>query len=55
MAGSLDNPEILRASNLLANEIKGAKKIIICDSAHVPNMEKPEEFSGIVLNFLNHL
>jgi pimeloyl-ACP methyl ester carboxylesterase len=55
MAGSLDNPEILRAADLLANEIKGAKKIIIPDSAHVPNMEKPAEFNRIVLDFLSRL
>lgn len=55
LAGSLDNPEILRAADLLANEIKSAKKIIVPDSAHVPNMEKPVDFSGIVLDFLNCL
>lgn len=55
IAGSLDNPEILRAADLLANKIKKAKKIIILDTAHLPNMEKPVEFSHIVLDFLNHL
>jgi len=55
MAGSLDNPEILRAADLLTNEIKGAKKIIMSDTAHVPNMEKPGEFNQIVLDFLRHL
>lgn len=53
IAGSLDNPEILRAADLLENEIKGAKKVVMPDSAHVPNMEKPEEFNRIVLDFLN--
>lgn len=55
LAGSLDDPEILRAADMLANEIRGAKKVILPDSAHVPNMEKPVEFSRIVLDFLNHL
>jgi pimeloyl-ACP methyl ester carboxylesterase len=55
VAGSLDNPEVLRAADLLANEILGAKKVVMSDSAHVPNMEKPEEFNRIVLDFLNHL
>jgi 2-hydroxy-6-oxonona-2,4-dienedioate hydrolase len=55
IAGSLDNPEILRAADLLADEINGAKKVIISDSAHVPNMEKPEEFNKIVLDFLNQV
>ncbi len=52
LAGSLDHPEVLRAADLLANKIKGAKKIILPDSAHVPNMEKPAEFNHIVLDFL---
>ena len=55
MAGSLDNPEILRAADLLANEIKGAKKIVMSDTAHVPNMEKSAEFNQIVLDFLSRL
>lgn len=55
IAGSLDNPEILRAADLLANEINGAKKAVMPDSTHVPNMEKPEEFNKIVLDFLNQV
>ena len=54
LAGSLDHPEVLRAADLLANRIKGAKKIILSDSAHVPNMEKPAEFNRIVLDFLSY-
>lgn len=52
IAGALDHPEILRAADVMAAEIKGAKKVIIPDSAHVPNMEKPAEFNQAVLNFL---
>lgn len=55
IAGSLDNPEILRAADLLENKIKKAKKVIMPDCAHVPNMEKPEEFNRTVLNFLTNL
>jgi pimeloyl-ACP methyl ester carboxylesterase len=54
LAGSLDHPEVLRAADLLANRIQGAKKIILSDSAHVPNMEKPTEFNRIVLDFLSY-
>lgn len=54
LAGSLDLPEVLRAADLLANRIQGAKKIILSDSAHVPNMEKPAEFNRIVLDFLSY-
>lgn len=55
LAGSLDHPEVLRAADLLAKKIRNAKKIILPDSAHVPNMEKPAEFNRIVLDFLNEL
>lgn len=54
LAGSLDLPEVLRAADLLANRIQGAKKIILSDSAHVSNMEKPAEFNRIVLDFLSY-
>ncbi|WP_440947331.1 alpha/beta fold hydrolase [Methanosarcina sp. T3] len=55
VAGALDNPEILRAATLLTNKIEGAKKVVIPDTAHLPNMEKPAEFSKIVLDFLSRL
>ncbi len=52
IAGALDNPELLRAADLMAQEIPGAKKVIIQGGAHVPNMDQPEEFNRIVLGFL---
>ncbi len=53
IAGALDNSEILRAADVMAKEIKGAKKVVIEDAAHVPNMEKPEAFNRAVLDFLD--
>ena len=50
--GALDDPEILRAGELMHKQIPGAKKIILPESAHVPNMEKPAEFDRAVLSFL---
>ncbi len=55
MAGALDDLEVLRAADVMANTIKGAKKHIIPDSAHIPNMEQPEEFTQVVLSFLDGL
>lgn len=55
LVGSLDHPEILRAADLLVNKIRGAKKIILSDTAHVPNMEKPAEFNRIILDFLGRV
>jgi pimeloyl-ACP methyl ester carboxylesterase len=55
MAGALDHPEILRATEVMTDAIKGAKKHIFSHSAHVPNMEEPEEFTQVVLSFLDAL
>ncbi|MBX3064174.1 MAG: alpha/beta hydrolase [Anaerolineae bacterium] len=53
IAGALDHPEIVRAADLLAREIKGAQKVILSDSAHVPNMEQPAAFNRALLAFLD--
>jgi pimeloyl-ACP methyl ester carboxylesterase len=50
--GAVDHPEILRAGDTMQKAIKGAKKVVIQDAAHVPNMEKPDEFNQAVLEFL---
>jgi pimeloyl-ACP methyl ester carboxylesterase len=52
IAGALDHPELLRAADVMASEVPGAKKLIISDTAHIPNMEKPHEFNQAVLEFL---
>ncbi len=52
IAGAMDDPEILRAAETLATGIPGAKKVIIPNTAHVPNMEKPAEFNQAVEGFL---
>lgn len=51
IVGAVDQPGILRAADLLAGA-KGARKAVIAGTAHVPNMEKPEEFNRLVLGFL---
>jgi pimeloyl-ACP methyl ester carboxylesterase len=55
IGGALDDPEILRAADLMASEIKGAQKVIIPDSAHLQNMENPDRFNEAVLSFLDAL
>ena len=55
MAGALDDPEVLRAACVMTDAIKGAKKHIFSQSAHVPNMEEPEAFTQVVLSFLDEL
>lgn len=52
MAGELDDANVRTISELLATQIAGAQKAIISGTAHMPNMERPEEFNQIVLAFL---
>jgi 3-oxoadipate enol-lactonase len=52
IVGGLDTPRTLAASRLLAEEIDGARMVIIEGTAHLPNMERPKEFNRHVLSFL---
>ena len=52
IAGDKDAPEIVASSRLLAAEIPGARLEVMSGVAHVPNMERPDEFNRIVLEFL---
>jgi pimeloyl-ACP methyl ester carboxylesterase len=55
IAGDIDTPRTLAASDFLAQQIAGAKKVNITGAAHLPNMEKVEEFNHLVLSFLSSL
>jgi pimeloyl-ACP methyl ester carboxylesterase len=55
MAGDRDDPEILRAADVMAREIRGAQKVILPKSAHFLNMEHPQAFNQAVLDFLGRL
>jgi pimeloyl-ACP methyl ester carboxylesterase len=52
IAGDLDQPRTIQAADLLARSIPEARKIIMPGTAHLPNLERPEEFNRIVLDFL---
>lgn len=52
LVGEEDRPRILAAADLLEREIPNARKTVIPGTAHVPNMERPEEFNRLVLDFL---
>ncbi len=55
VVGSLDNPEILRAADVMVAGIEGAQKAVVEGAAHIPSMEKPTEFNRIVLDFLKSI
>lgn len=48
----LDESWVRAAADALANGIPGAQKLVITNSAHVPNMEHPDLFNRAVLAFL---
>jgi pimeloyl-ACP methyl ester carboxylesterase len=55
IVGDKDVNSILEISDLLANGIQGAQKVVMPNTAHLPNMEKPAEFNQIVLEFLEKI
>ncbi|MFC1726561.1 alpha/beta fold hydrolase [candidate division KSB1 bacterium] len=55
LAGDKDMPDILELVNLYKDSIPGARKVIIPGAAHLSNMEKPEEFNRIVMEFLESI
>lgn len=50
--GDRDTTRIQQVAEELANGIAGARKVVMPDTAHVPNMEQPEAFNRLVLDFL---
>ncbi len=52
IVGDKDVSGIQDIANRLATGIPGARKVVIPNTAHMPNMEKPDEFNRIVLDFL---
>lgn len=55
IVGELDALGMLDIANTLANRIQGAKKLVMAGVAHLPNVEAPEEFNKIVLDFLTSI
>jgi 3-oxoadipate enol-lactonase len=53
IVGDHDLPEVQKSADLLMSKIRGARKAVIHDAAHLPNLEHPEKFNRLVLDFLN--
>jgi 3-oxoadipate enol-lactonase len=53
IVGDHDLPDILKTADLLVSKISGARKAVIHDAAHLPNLEHPDKFNRLVLDFLN--
>lgn len=52
IVGAEDVPDVLTISERLLVGIPGARKIVMPDAAHLPNMEQPAVFNRIVGEFL---
>ena len=50
--GEYDQQDIFNISWLVRSTVPQAELLTIDDAAHLPNMEKPDEFNRIVLDFL---
>jgi 3-oxoadipate enol-lactonase len=50
--GDKDLMDVRQAAAPLAAAIPGARLVVIPDAAHLPQMERPEEFNRVVLEFL---
>ena len=55
ITGDEDVDDIHQIAEKLAREIPGAERATIADAAHLPNLERPEEFDRIVLGFLRRV
>jgi 3-oxoadipate enol-lactonase len=53
LVGSEDVSDIHEIADRLASGIPGAHKVAIAGTAHVPSIERPEEFDRLVLAFLS--
>lgn len=52
IVGDEDVPPVLDTIEVLMDSIKGARKAVIHDAAHLPNLEHPAQFNRLVLDFL---
>jgi 3-oxoadipate enol-lactonase len=52
IVGDEDQPRVFAAADLLEKELPNTRKVVMHGTAHLPNMERPEEFNRIVLDFL---
>lgn len=55
IVGENDLPYLLAAADYMVEHIQSARKVVIPDAAHLPNMEHPAQFQGIVRSFLDEI
>jgi pimeloyl-ACP methyl ester carboxylesterase len=53
--GTLDSPDLLVDAERYADTAQNGRSVLVEGTSHFPNLEKPEEFNAIVLDFLRSL
>ena len=55
IVGVHDTPYIQAAADYMVAKMPSARKVVIEDAAHLPNMDHPDEFQRVVTDFLDEL
>jgi 3-oxoadipate enol-lactonase len=55
ICGDCDLPLMVSAADFMEQQIKGARKLILRNAGHLPNMERPEEFNQALRAFLSEV
>jgi pimeloyl-ACP methyl ester carboxylesterase len=55
IVGEHDTPYILAAADFMTARLPTARKVVIPDAAHLPNLDHPAEFQRVVWDFLDTL
>ena len=55
IVGDQDVEDILKISDLIVAQVRGAQRVVIPGAAHHLNVEQPDEFNRIVLEFMHSL
>jgi len=53
VCGDRDVPAMVLAADAMEEGIPGARKVILRDAGHLPNMERPDEFNQALKSFLD--
>jgi pimeloyl-ACP methyl ester carboxylesterase len=54
IVGDQDLPHCFANADVITSRVPGARKVIIKDAAHLPSLERPEEFNRVLLEFLTN-
>lgn len=52
VTGALDQPSVNAGAAAIADGVAGAERVEIADTAHLPNLERPDDFDRAVVPFL---